>query len=115
MRSMRWYGHLQCQPIDAPVRRGVLYQEEDIRSRRGRRKITLEKVVQRALKGRNIIEDTVVVGANGRIQPAYKKPIGGFTKSLICCHAGEWGGGCLQRTLYAAEFLFIFIVSFIFL
>lgn len=28
---MRWFGHLQSWPIDAPMRRRVLYQEKNIR------------------------------------------------------------------------------------
>jgi Reverse transcriptase (RNA-dependent DNA polymerase) len=53
---LRWFGHLQRRPVDAPVRRGILHQE-DVRRCRGRPKITWGEVIKKDLRERNISED----------------------------------------------------------
>lgn len=49
-----WFGHILHMHVDAPVRRGECYQEDDIRNGRGTPKITWGKIVQKDLLERKI-------------------------------------------------------------
>ncbi|GER36227.1 RING/U-box superfamily protein [Striga asiatica] len=57
---LRWFGHVQRRPLDAPVRRGVLQRVEDVKRGRGRPKLTWEESVKRDLKDWNISKDLAV-------------------------------------------------------
>ncbi|GER31105.1 calcium-transporting ATPase 3 family protein [Striga asiatica] len=57
---LRWFGHVQRRPPDAPVRRGVLQRVEDVKRGRGRPKFTWEESVKRDLKDWNISKDLAV-------------------------------------------------------
>ena len=37
---LRWFGHVQRRPPDAPVRRGILSQDSNVKRGRGRPKLT---------------------------------------------------------------------------
>lgn len=53
---LRWFGHIQCCSVDAPVRRDILYQEKYVRRGRGTPRLSREKVVQGDMQERNIME-----------------------------------------------------------
>lgn len=54
--QLQWFGYIQFCPIVTPVRRGILYQEEDVRRGREKPRLTWEKVEQRDKHERNITE-----------------------------------------------------------
>jgi hypothetical protein len=47
---LRWFGHVQRRPPEAPVRSGVLDRVGSVRRGRGRPKLTWEEAVKRDLK-----------------------------------------------------------------
>jgi len=51
---LRWFGHVQRRPMEAPIRRGVLNQSENTKRGRGRPRLTWEEAVKRDLKDWNI-------------------------------------------------------------
>jgi hypothetical protein len=48
--QLRWFGHVQRRPPEAPVRSGVLDRVGSVRRGRGRPKLTWEEAVKRDLK-----------------------------------------------------------------
>jgi hypothetical protein len=48
--QLRWFGHVQRRPPEAPVRRGVLDRVGSVRRSRGRPKLTWDESVKRDLK-----------------------------------------------------------------
>jgi hypothetical protein len=55
--QLRWFGHVQRRPSEAPVHCGVLNQDINVRRGRGRPKLTWGKAIKRDLKGWNIPRD----------------------------------------------------------
>jgi hypothetical protein len=53
-RLLRWFGHVQWRPPEAPVHSGVLKRADNIKSGRGRPKLTWDESVKRDLKEWNI-------------------------------------------------------------
>jgi hypothetical protein len=51
---LRWFGHVQRRPLEAPVRSGVLKRADNVKSGRGRPKLTWDESVKRDLKEWNI-------------------------------------------------------------
>ena len=47
---LRWFGHVQRRPPDAPVRSGVLERVGNVKRGRGRPKLTWDESVKRDLK-----------------------------------------------------------------
>ena len=47
---LRWFGHVQWRPPEAPVRSGVLERVDNVKRGRGRSKLTLDESVKRDLK-----------------------------------------------------------------
>jgi hypothetical protein len=47
---LRWFGHIQRRPHEAPVRSDILSRPENTRRGRGRPKMTWEEVIKRDLK-----------------------------------------------------------------
>jgi hypothetical protein len=47
---LRWFGHIQRRPPEAPIRNGILSCPENIRRGRGRPRLTLEEIIKRDLK-----------------------------------------------------------------
>jgi hypothetical protein len=47
---LRWFGHVQRMPLEAPVRSGVLKRADNVKSGRGRPKLTWNESVKRDLK-----------------------------------------------------------------
>jgi hypothetical protein len=52
--GLRWFGHVQRRPPKAPVRSGVLKRADNVKSGRGRPKLTWDESVKRDLKGSGI-------------------------------------------------------------
>ncbi|KAG2658209.1 hypothetical protein PVAP13_1KG266040 [Panicum virgatum] len=51
---LRWFGHVQRRPPEAPVRNGVLERVDNVKRGRGRPKLTWDESVKRDLKDWNI-------------------------------------------------------------
>jgi hypothetical protein len=54
---LRWFGHVQRRPPEAPVRSGILKRADNVKSGRGRPKLTWDESVKRDLKEWNIPKD----------------------------------------------------------
>jgi hypothetical protein len=54
---LRWFGHVQRRPPEAPVRSGVLKRADKVKSGRGRPKLSWDEFVKRDLKEWNISKD----------------------------------------------------------
>ena len=54
---LRWFGHVQRRPSDAPVRSGILSQDSNVKRGRGRPKLTWVEAIKGDLKGWNIPKD----------------------------------------------------------
>jgi hypothetical protein len=55
--NLRWFGHIQRRPPEAPVRSGILNRPENIRRGRGRPRLTWEEAIKRYLKEWNISKE----------------------------------------------------------
>jgi hypothetical protein len=55
--NLRWFGHIQRKPPEAPVRSGILSRPENIRRGRGRPRLTWEEAIKRYLKEWNISKE----------------------------------------------------------
>jgi hypothetical protein len=47
---LRWFGHIQRRPLEAPERNDILSCRENTRSGRGRPRLIWEKIIKRDLK-----------------------------------------------------------------
>ena len=54
---LRWFGHVQRRPPEAPVRNGVLERVDNVKRGRGRPKLTWDESVKRDLKDWNISKE----------------------------------------------------------
>ena len=54
---LRWFGHVQRRPPEAPVRNGVLERVDNVKRGRGRPKLTWVESVKRDLKDWNISKE----------------------------------------------------------
>ena len=54
---LRWFGHVQRRPHEAPVRNGVLERVDNVKRGRGRPKLTWDESVKRDLKDWNISKE----------------------------------------------------------
>src|SRR6185295_3658339 len=57
---LRWFGHIQQRPPEAPVRSGVLKRVNKVKRGRGRPKLTWDESVKRDLKDWDISEEVAV-------------------------------------------------------
>ncbi|KAG2546901.1 hypothetical protein PVAP13_9KG051657 [Panicum virgatum] len=57
---LRWLGHVQRRPPEAPVRNGVLERVDNVKRGRGRPKLTWDESVKRDLKDWNISKEIVL-------------------------------------------------------
>ena len=55
--QLRWFGHVQRRPPEAPVRSGVLERVDNVKRGRGRPKLTWDESVKRDLKDWNISKE----------------------------------------------------------
>jgi hypothetical protein len=54
---LRWFGHVQWRPPEAPVHSGVLKRADNVKSVRSRPKLTWAESVKKDLKEWNISKD----------------------------------------------------------
>jgi hypothetical protein len=54
---LRWFGHVQRRPPEVPVRSGVLKQADNVKSGRGRPKLTWDESIKRDIMEWNISKD----------------------------------------------------------
>ncbi|RCV42932.1 hypothetical protein SETIT_9G255200v2 [Setaria italica] len=54
---VRWFGHVQRRPSEAPMRSGTLRHDSNAKRGRGRPKLTWEEAIKGDLKERNIPKD----------------------------------------------------------
>ena len=54
---MRWFGHVQRRPLEAPVCSGILSQDSNVKRGRGRPKLTWVEAIKGYLKEWNIPKD----------------------------------------------------------
>ena len=47
---LRWFGHVQRRPLEAPVRNGILSQDSNVKRGRGISKLTWVETIKRDLK-----------------------------------------------------------------
>ncbi|KAG2628822.1 hypothetical protein PVAP13_3KG416600 [Panicum virgatum] len=57
---LRWFGHIQRRPPEAPVHSGVLKRVGKVKMGRGRPKLTWDESVKRDLKDWNISEEVAL-------------------------------------------------------
>jgi hypothetical protein len=57
---LRWFGHVQRKPPEAPVRIGILKRADNAKSGRGRPKLTWDESVKTDLKEWNISKDLAI-------------------------------------------------------
>jgi hypothetical protein len=57
---LRWFGHIQRRPPEAPVRSVILSRPENTRSGRGRPRLTWEETIKINLKEWNISKEFVL-------------------------------------------------------
>ncbi|TVT99309.1 hypothetical protein EJB05_55308, partial [Eragrostis curvula] len=54
---LRWFGHVQRRPEEAPVRSGIIQRPENVKRGRGRPTLTWAESVKRDMKDWNIAEE----------------------------------------------------------
>ena len=57
---LRWFGHIQHRPYDAPVRVEILGRTEGPKRGRGRPKMTWEEIIKRDLSNWSLSEELVI-------------------------------------------------------
>ena len=57
---LRWFGHIQRRPYDAPVSVGILGRADGPKRGRGRPKMTWEEIIKRDLSNWSLSEELVV-------------------------------------------------------
>ena len=57
---LRWFGHIQRRPPEAPVNSGILRSMEETRRGRGRQKLTWAEAVKRDFMDWNVSKDLTV-------------------------------------------------------
>ena len=65
--QLRWFGHVQLRPPEAPVRSGVLKRVDKVRRGRGRSKLTWDESVKRDLKDWDISEEVALDRSTWRL------------------------------------------------
>ena len=59
---LRWFGHVQRRPLEAPVRSGILSQNSNIKRDKGRPKLTWVEAIKGDLNEWNIPKDLALIG-----------------------------------------------------
>ncbi|WVZ95117.1 hypothetical protein U9M48_040919 [Paspalum notatum var. saurae] len=54
---LRWFGHVQRRPPEAPVHSGIIRRNNDVKRGRGRPNLTWEEAVKRDLRDWNILRE----------------------------------------------------------
>jgi len=55
--QLRWFGHVQRRPPEAPVHSGIIRRNNEVKRGRGRPNLTWEEAVKRDLRDRNIMRE----------------------------------------------------------
>ncbi|PUZ61082.1 hypothetical protein GQ55_4G242400 [Panicum hallii var. hallii] len=71
---LRWFGHVQRRPPEAPVRSGVLKRGDNVKRGRGRPRLTWDEMVKRDLKEWNIAKELVMDRSAWRLAISVPKP-----------------------------------------
>jgi len=71
---LRWFGHVQRRPPEAPVRSGVLKRVNKVKMGRGRPKLTWDESVKRDLKNWNISKEVALDSSVWRLAINMPKP-----------------------------------------
>ncbi|WVZ78511.1 hypothetical protein U9M48_026213 [Paspalum notatum var. saurae] len=58
---LRWFGHVQRRPPEAPVHSGIIRQNNDVKRGRGRPNLTWEEAVKRDLRDWNIMTTAISI------------------------------------------------------
>ena len=64
---LRWFGHVQRRPPEAPVRNGVLERVDNVKRGRGRPKLAWDESVKRDLKDWNISKEIALDRSASRL------------------------------------------------
>jgi hypothetical protein len=81
---LRWFGHVQRRPPEAPVRSGVLKRANNVKSSRGRPKLTWDESVKRDLKEWNISNDLAMDRSAWRLAINVPEPWPLFVLCPLC-------------------------------
>ena len=82
---LRWFGHVQRRPPEAPVRSGILSQDSNMKRGRERPKLTWVEAIKEDLKGWNIPKDLALDRSDWKIAIHVPEPwllLLGFNSSL---------------------------------
>ena len=71
---LRWFGHVQQRPPEAPVHSGVLKRVDNVKRGRGRPKLTWDESVKRDLKKWNISKEVPLDMSAWRLAINISKP-----------------------------------------
>jgi hypothetical protein len=96
---LRWFGHVQRRPPEAPVHSGVLKRVDNVKRGRGRPKLTWGESVKRDFKEWNISKELAMD------RSAWRLAINVLNRDLRSCF-------CLPLSLPSVSCLFAFLLSF---
>jgi hypothetical protein len=71
---LRWFGHIQRMPVEAPVRSGVIKRTGNERRGRGRPNLTWEEYVKRDLKDWSITKELALDRSLEKIDGVKRAP-----------------------------------------
>jgi hypothetical protein len=54
LNRLRWFGHVNRRPPEAPVHRGIIRRDNNVKKGRGRPNLTWKEAIKRDLKEWNI-------------------------------------------------------------
>ena len=57
---LRWFGHVQRRPPEAPMHSGIIRWNNEVKRGRGRPHLTWEEAVKRDLRDRNIMREVAL-------------------------------------------------------
>jgi len=75
---LRWFGHVQRRPPEAPVRNGVLDRVDNVKRDKGRPKLTCDESVKRDLKDWNISKEIALDRSAWRLAINVPEPLISF-------------------------------------
>jgi len=58
--QLRWFGHVQRRPPEAPVHSGIIRRNNEVKRGRGRPNLTWEEAVKRDLRDLNIMREVAL-------------------------------------------------------
>ena len=71
---LRWFGHVQQRPPEAPVRSGILSQDSNVKRGRGRPKLTWVEAIKGDSKVWNIPKDLALDRSAWKIASHIPRP-----------------------------------------